>query len=468
MEAKCGMASSFGMEHFGQAQLGDHRWTERLVYSVDRILQHPGGSFPDKFKNPADLEGLYRLMAAPKVRHASVLAPHCQRTWQVMRDEPGVVLVLHDTTVLDYSGLTSIAELGQVGDGNGRGYYCHNSLAVTPRRHVLGLAHQILHTRRRVPKRETKAQRRKRPDRESRLWKSASQAIPVAPPGRLWVDIADRGADITEFLDYEEEAGKRYVVRSQHNRKVEIVCGAKGQQVKLHTYLRKLAPLGRRQVEVAAGPGRQARTATVGVAWQELELVPPRQPRGEERGVLLHLWAIRVWELNPPAGVEGLEWLLLTNVAVNDLAEAFERIDWYCCRWVVEEFHKAKKTGCEIERMQFTSADRLQPAIALLSVVAVWLLQLRDAAREVQCQAQPATEWVPLSWIEVLSLWRHGEARLDWTVREFFMALARLGGHQNRKHDHPPGWIVLWRGWTQLQAMVLGATMRRRKRCGET
>ena len=46
----------------------------------------------------------------------------------------------------------AIEELGQVGDGHGRGYYCHNSLAVTPQRKVIGLVHQQLHTRRHAPK----------------------------------------------------------------------------------------------------------------------------------------------------------------------------------------------------------------------------------------------------------------------------------------------------------------------------
>ena len=50
-----------------------------------------------------------------------------------------------------------------------------------------------------------------------------------------------------------------------------------------------------------------------------------------------------------------------------------------------------------------------------------------------------------------------GVLRLALTVREYFLALARLGGHQNRKKDHPPGWIVLWRGWQALQLMVTGA-----------
>ena len=38
-----------------------------------------------------------------------------------------------------------------------------------------------------------------------------------------------------------------------------------------------------------------------------------------------------------------------------------------------------------------------------------------------------------LQWVLLLSKWRHKQERPDWTAREFLMALARLGGHQNRK-----------------------------------
>lgn len=461
-------ASTLAEEHFGPAALGDQRLTDRLVAVADQMLRHPDGSFPDKFKNPADLDGFYNLMANPKVTHAQVLAAHYAHTLDAMRAHPGVVLLVHDTTVLDYSGLTAIAELGQVGDGHGRGYYCHNSLAVTPQRQVLGLAQQILHTRRRVPKGETRAARRRRPDRESRLWKKASQAIPAAPLGQLWVDVADRGADVLEFMDHEAAAGKHFVVRSQHNRRVRIRRDGQWQTTKLHDYVRTRPAQGTRTVAVPAGPGRPARTAVVGVAWEEVELLPSRQPRGEERGVPVRVWVIRVWELQPPTGGEALEWILLTNVAVACLADACERVDWYYCRWVIEEYHKAQKTGCAIERMQFSYAARLQPEIAVLSVVATWLLQLRDASRDPVQQAEPAAKWVPALWLEVLAVWRHGELRPDWTVRDFFMALARLGGHQNRTHDHPPGWLVLWRGWTELQTMAAGAATQRAKRSKET
>ena len=69
----------------------------------------------------------------------------------------------------------------------------------------------------------------------------------------------------------------------------------------------------------------------------------------------------------------------------------------------------------------------------------------------------PALTIVPRLFVQVLSGWRYQRARDDLSVYEFAMALARLGGHLNRKGDGFPGWLTLWRGWEDLQLMVRGA-----------
>jgi hypothetical protein len=155
--------------------------------------------------------------------------------------------------------------------------------------------------------------------------------------------------------------------------------------------------------------------------------------------------------------VEALEWFLLTNEPVRSYREALRVVGWYECRWIVEELHKAMKTGCGIENPQFTKAARLQPAIALLTIVAMTLLNLRDTCRMPDANRRLAVDLISLDYVEVLSGWRYREVRSDLTVEEFFYALARLGGHQNRRRDKPPGWLVLWRGWTKLQLMLEGA-----------
>jgi hypothetical protein len=464
MDDQKGLERGFGEEHFGDADLGDARRTRRLVRLADQMVKHPGGTLPDKLSDPASLKAMYRLAASEPVTHESVLRPSRERTMRLASEADGTVLFIHDGTELDYTGLSSLANLGQIGKGTGRGYLVHNTLAVVVEtRDVLGLAYQKLIKRPKAPKKETKKQCRERPNRESRMWKNASKAIPAAPPGRRWVDVADRGADLLEFLDHEASVGKSYVVRSKHNRRIQLESG---QKTKLHDFARGLPVAGTKKVDVSATRARSARTAKVSVAWAKVTLLIPKQPRGEVRGVPLAAWVICVQEIDPPADVEPLEWILLTNVRVENLEDALERIAWYECRWIIEEYHKAMKTGAGIEDLQFTSEGRLQPVIALLSVVALFLLNLRNASRRPDARTRPASELLPVAFVTTLALWRHKKPREDLTVHEFYYALARLGGHQNRKSDHRPGWLILWRGWTKLQAMVDIVTALERQKCG--
>jgi hypothetical protein len=464
MDDRWTLGASFGEEHFGAAQLGDRRRTKRLVQLADRIVMHPGGTLPDKIDDPASLKALYRLVDQEEVTHASVLASSRERTLRRMREVDGTVLVIHDATELDFSGLRSLKALGQIGNGNHRGYLAHNVLAVVAEtREVLGLVYQKLAKRPKANKNETRKQCRERPDRLSRLWKDASATIPAVPAGRCQVEVADRGADILEFLDFVDSQEKSYLVRSQYNRRI---CLENGEETKLHDYARGLPAQGYKTVEVPATKQRAARTARVSIAWSQLTLLVPKQPRGEIRGVPLTCWVVCVREVDAPAGVQPVEWILLTNVPVECWEDACERIAWYECRWIIEEYHKALKTGCGVETLQFTTEERLKPVIALISVVALFLLKLRNSSRRADARERLATELMPALYVVMLSLWRYKQPRNDLTVHEFYYALARLGGHQNRKHDHPPGWLVLWRGWTKLQPMIEAATIFGYEKCG--
>jgi hypothetical protein len=340
----------------------------------------------------------------------------------------------------------------------------HNVLSVVAEtRDVIGLAYQKLAKRPKANKKETRKQCRARPDRLSRFWRDASASIPAAPAGQRQVEVADRGADVLEFLDFVEAQEKSYLVRSQYNRRI---CLENGVETRLHAYARGLAAQGYKTVEVPATKQHAARTARVSIAWSRLTLLVPKQPRGEIRGVPLTCWVVCVREVDPPAGVQLVEWILLTNVPVECLEDACERIAWYECRWIIEEYHKALKTGCGVETLQFTTEERLKPAIALISVVALFLLNLRNASRRADAKERLATDLMPSLYVVMLSLWRYKQPRNDLTVHEFYYALARLGGHQNRKHDHPPGWLVLWRGWTKLQPMIEAATILGYQKCG--
>jgi hypothetical protein len=462
----------FGLEHFGTADLGDQRRTKSLVDLANRLHRHPHGSLPEKLQDPNALRRCYDLMNTATLSHASVLQPHVRRTAARLLEHRGVALCLHDLTEMDFTSHTALhGQLGQIGDGRGKGYECHNSLLVLAQgRRVLGLLGQQLHVRDDVPAGETPAQRRARATRESLLWPrgaaAARRAVEQAcrerglaglPAGLRLVHVADRGGDSFEYLDDLDARHDGYVVRAKHNRHITVGHEDAGQSAQLQDYLRTLPAEGRgREVTVRSHDGGPQRQAAVVLSWAAVRLVPPQQRCGHSRRQPLAVWAVRVWEPDPPAGAEAVEWFLLTGVAVGAAADAWERADWYCLRWVVEEYHKAQKTGCTIEGPQFETAGALGPMIALLSVVAVSLLQLRDGSRDPELRDQPATAVVSPEEVAVLSGWRYRQRRA-LTVGEFFLALARLGGHQNRRKDHLPGWLVLWRGWQALQLMVQGA-----------
>ena len=122
-----------------------------------------------------------------------------------------------------------------------------------------------------------------------------------------------------------------------------------------------------------------------------------------------------------------------------------------------EDYHRGMKSGMGIELPQFESAARLEPVIGLLSVAAAVLLQLRHTARDEQARRTPATDVVPKLWAVLVASQAYRTPDKQLTVSEFFVGVARLGGHLARKRDGPPGWITLWRGWRKLHLMIQGA-----------
>ena len=174
---------------------------------------------------------------------------------------------------------------------------------------------------------------------------------------------------------------------------------------------------------------------------------------------LIAMNVIEVRELHPPAKVKPLRWVLFTSHAVMSFEQAWQILAYYEKRPLIEEFHKALKTGCSLEERQYQSAKRFAALTALLSVVAIRLLQLRAMARtEPQ---RPAKESVPFAWVKMLEALRRKRIT---TLREFYRALAGLGGHLGRKHDGEPGWITLWRGFEKLHLCLRGAEAI--KKCG--
>ncbi len=171
------------------------------------------------------------------------------------------------------------------------------------------------------------------------------------------------------------------------------------------------------------------------------------------------MWVVWAREVNAPKHGEAIEWVLYSALPVNSLEDARMVLAYYEKRWCIEDWHKALKTGCEVTQRQLKTSARLEPLVALLSVEAVRLLQLRSAARTEP--ERPAAEVVPQAYLAMLQKARGLKAAEPLTVRNFWRGLAKLGGFLGRTNDGEPGWITIWRGWEKLTLLLHGAALSR-------
>lgn len=443
--------------NFGDADLGDRRRTQRLVRSVAKIAEHPQKAFPAVF-DWNELRGFYRLCDQLEATLAAVQEPHRRLTRAAMGQQP-LTLIVHDTSELDYSSHHKLKGTAQIGNELGKGFLQHNSLAVVPEpRQVLGLAYQQLKARQPAPAGETTSQRKKRP-RESQLWQEGIRGPGVPPPGCVWVDVGDRGSDDYEAMRASREVGHHFLFRMAQNR-IVFTTPDHDQESYLFDFVRSLPGKGSDEVDIPGRGGsngtRLARTATVQMASAPVWIPAPGGTPKRRSQPILAAWAIRIWEANPPAGIEPIEWILVCSLPSDTLEELKTRRDWYSCRWIVETYHDIGKNGCSEEARRFETAERMETCLAVLSIVAVRVLQLRCA---LDCHPNEPAEQVATK--DELDLMKAILTSKDepMTVRTFVRGVARLGGFLGRKSDGDPGVRALWQGYQRLQDMLHGVRL---------
>jgi hypothetical protein len=221
-----------------------------------------------------------------------------------------------------------------------------------------------------------------------------------------------------------------FLVRAAQNRRVQESEDEISYSL---TQARSWPSQASRPFEVPARHGRQARSTQLQLAFGQMTLLPPRhEPRAGKDPVTM--WVIRVWEEQAPEGEEPLEWILLTSVPTITLEHAWERVEWYQHRWLVEDYHQCLKSGCRMEERQLQTVDGLIRLLGLLSPLAVRLLQVRACARE--DPERPASEVIEPLMLAVLAE-RCGQSPATMTIGSFWTEVARLGGYLARSHDGP-------------------------------
>jgi Domain of unknown function (DUF4338)/Transposase DNA-binding len=372
--------SQWCAQEMGGLDLGDRRLSKRATQILEARWAKPTASFYGSFEGWTPAKGAYSFIEheSPLISLDSLLVPHGQATRARMAAEP-VVLLVQDTTGLNYTGLRQTQGLGPLGEDKGRGLWLHSLLAFRPDGLPLGLLGVKCWARPPEPEKPQHGRNAKSIDeKESVRWVEAlgvsAQAARLMRQTQV-VAITDREGDLYEMYDQVlvGPPNLHTVIRAQHERNLE-------DHQKLWAWM-AAQPLGdTRTVDVPRHRGQPARQATVEVRWSSITIEAPKV--GCKKGwPSLKLWAVWVHEPDPPAGLEAIDWMLLTDMPIAHGQEAWEKVQWYCRRWGIEEWHRVLKSGCRVEKREFKTAEHLQRVLAFDLIVAWRVMACLKAGR---------------------------------------------------------------------------------------
>jgi hypothetical protein len=451
-------ATEWAQLNFGGCELGDKRRTKRLVHVAKEVADNPSASLPNQIERWGDLKAAYRLFDRNEVSFQAIAGPHWELTRQRVK---GRTLVIGDTTEIDFGRFRQIEGIGPTGNGTGQGFLLHNALMVNAgTEEIIGVAGQTIHYRKKKTTRKRKnASQRLKGKRESQVWGTVINDIGRPPEGAEYVHVFDRGGDNFEVYCHLLQQRGDWVIRTGKLSRY-VLAGDAEQRLQLKDYLPRLKRLGQYALSLRARPGQPARNARLEVRVGRIKIPRPRHVSPWIRQLQqspIAMNVIEVVEVDVPEGVTPIRWVLFTSLPVETFDDAWGVIGYYELRWLVEEYHKALKTGCRTESPQLKTAGRLEAFVALTSVVAVRLLQLKSLART--NPEVPAQRVVPRVWLKMLKLARKNLSRIhDLSVGQFYREVAKLGGFLGRKSDGEPGWITIWRGWGKLNMYVFVAS----------
>lgn len=443
--------TSWAVDEFADADLGDERRTKRLVELAQVLGQHPTAALPEACGAGSMLKAAYRFFDNDEIAPQDILQSHVDSTYTRLGAVP-VVLAVQDTTEVNWTRHPATQGLGPLGHTACQGLLVHTTLAITPERVPLGLLAQQVWAR--DPHDVGKRARRKHlpiSQKESQKWLHSLDAVFTAhdccPTTRL-VSVGDREADVYDVLAAPRPAGVDLLIRAAWDRCVQgaeryVWATVTTQPVSAHL-----------QLQVPRRGPQAAREATLALRFCPLTLRPPRH---RQRAGLpaITLWTVQVQEVEPPAESTPIEWLLLTTVAVDTVDDATERVQWYSCRWGIEVWHRILKSGCRIEARQLASGERLQRCLTLYSVIAWRIFYATMLAR--------AVPDLPCSVLLDLDEWQALYCAIHQcptppeeppSLAQAVHWLAQLGGFVGRRRRDQPGAETLWRGFQHLMDLT--------------
>lgn len=440
-------------KELNSCSMADKRLVTRLGKVLDKLSADPERSIPAANDSWAETQGTYRFLSNAKVNLKDILSGHKNASIQRIQNEK-VVLIPQDTTFFNFARQKDDNnDLGGLTKYESDKQLLHVSAAFTPDRINLGVVDANLWKR---PEKAEGYNNRKVPieEKESIRWlnhyKTACD-IQEASPDTLVVSVADREGDIHEWftladgMEMDCQAG--YIVRAKCNRRIETTDD---EYSTVWDHLNESKKLGEYKLNIPQRGKQKARTARIAVRAAPVNLTG----RVCDKKIPVEIYVVFAKEIKPPAGIRGVEWMLLTNIVIEAFDEARTIIEWYRARWEIEVFFRVLKGGCQAKFLRLETPERLENCLAVYLIVS-WhihnITMLSRSCGDIPCnKVFSDKEWKTI----VIMKDKKKPPKTPPSLYEVTRKLALLGGFIGRKGDGEPGVKAIWIGYQRLMGYI--------------
>jgi hypothetical protein len=378
-----------------------------------------------------------------------ILRVHREATLRRMVQSGKTILAVQDTTSLNYN-----THEGYISDKT-LGVNIHSCLAVTVEGLVLGVLDQTSYNRAQA-KDESRSHESKKvralEEKESFRWVKALETSTACIPEDVRViTVCDREGDMYELLDAAQKGGQLFLIRIAQNRMT-----VDNRQILDAIHKRRC--MGRVEIIIPRDSRRnlKEREGVLQIRCERFEIKRPHiLNKNKALEDSLEVWVVHAKEENPPRGEEAIEWFLMTNEPVENVAAAYERVGYYLQRWKIERFHYVLKSGCAVEKLQERSIDKTTVLVLMYSVIAVVILNMTYMARI--HPKKPCTVFFEEDEWKVLYCTANKTKKAPkkpYTIEEAVTYLGQLGGPKRAPSDGPPGVKTIWTGLMTLNTLL--------------
>ncbi len=417
-----------------KSDLGDKRLNERAQLIFARLRNKYGQPLSKVFKKSSELKRAYEFFANLKTSFEKLVKLSHYQTANRVKNLP-LILSVGDTTFLDYKKIKiKREEYGPIGNG-GNGLILHSNLAIEPNSgEPLGLLWSKIWKRaRKIAGKQIPKKAKDFEEKESYKWVESLKKVPQGLAEETGnslpkiIHIFDREGDVSEvFEEVQKHDNCGVLIRAAHNRSLS------DEEDYLWDYVSKQAVQFEQEIELPKNHKRKKRTATLAIRFCPVKLRSRQRLKSTES---FDVYAVYAEEINPPSGEELISWMLLTteNVATN--SEALTILRWYSYRWLIEEYHKILKSGCQVESYRL-AGDSMEVLLGFLTPIAADLLRMTYLNRtQPDCTAETILTPLQIKVLTALSSNTKPQTKskriepVPGTIAWAIHGIARLGGY---------------------------------------